>query len=169
MFYNCQSLISLDVSNWDTSNVTSMRSMFRNCTSLTSLNVSNWNTSNVTDMYGMFWYCHDLTSLDVSNWNTSNVTYMYDMFYYCSSLTTVTGIIDMSKVSNYYGMLYNTSKLQSINIKLPGTGLNKTDEVEFKNTSNVSDTTNVNFIYDNWNLNINYDADAEESRQKKNN
>ena len=146
-----------------------MYEMFTNCNSLTSLDVSNWDTSNVTSMTYMFSNCNSLTSLDVSNWDTNSVTNMTGMFYFCTSLTTVTGTIDMSKVSNYSYMLQNTSKLQSINIKLPGTGLNKTDEVEFKNTSRVSGTTNVNFIYDNWNLNINYDADAEESRQKKNN
>ena len=33
-----------------------MRSVFYNCSSLTSLNLSNFNTNNVTDMYCMFSY-----------------------------------------------------------------------------------------------------------------
>ena len=50
MFYDCSSLTSLNISNWDTSSVTRMSTMFSNCSSLTSLDISNWNTSNVEDM-----------------------------------------------------------------------------------------------------------------------
>ena len=35
MFYNCYKLTSLDLSNFDTSNVTNMSSMFGSCSSLT--------------------------------------------------------------------------------------------------------------------------------------
>jgi surface protein len=59
--------------------------MFRGCRNLKELDVSNWDTSNVTTMESMFdgryyRYC-GLTNLDVSNWDTSNVTNMEDMFY----------------------------------------------------------------------------------------
>ena len=54
MFDHCASLTSLDVSNWDTSNVTNMAGMFRSCFNLTSLNLNSWDTSNVTNMAGMF-------------------------------------------------------------------------------------------------------------------
>ena len=60
--------------------------MFYNCFSLTSLNLSNFNTSNVTDMEGMFYGCSSLTSLNLSNFNTSKVTNIYNMFDGCSSL-----------------------------------------------------------------------------------
>ena len=36
VFKNCTSLTSLDLSNWDTSNVTNMTDMFLNCSSLTT-------------------------------------------------------------------------------------------------------------------------------------
>ena len=54
MFYNCSSLASLDLSNFNTNNITNMECMFCNCSSLTSLNLSNFNTNNVINMYGMF-------------------------------------------------------------------------------------------------------------------
>ena len=54
MFYNCSSLNSLNLSNFNTNNVINMKSMFCDCSSLTSLNLSNFNTNNVNDMYGMF-------------------------------------------------------------------------------------------------------------------
>ena len=90
----------------------------------------------------MFNYCRDLTSLNVSNWDTSNVTSMSNMFYDCNDLTTVTGTIDMSKVSDYFGMLFNTSRLQSINIKLPST----ISQSSFLSRSQVTNTSAVHFV-----------------------
>ena len=73
MFNACSSLTTLDVSNFNTSNVTDMSSMFADCQSLTTLNLSNFNTSNVTDMQWMFFRCSNLT-LDCSHWNVDKVT-----------------------------------------------------------------------------------------------
>ena len=93
MFYNCIGLTSLDLSNFDTSHVTGMNSMFSSCSSLTSLDLSNFDTSSVNNMGSMFYYCFRLTSLDLSNFDTSQVTSMHNMFENCRSLTTVIGPI----------------------------------------------------------------------------
>ena len=50
--------------------------MFSLCNRLTSLDVSKFDTSNVTDMNFMFFCCSSLTSLDVSKFDTSKVTNM---------------------------------------------------------------------------------------------
>ena len=81
MFYNCNSLTYLDVSKFNTSNVTDMNSMFNNCNSLTYLDVSGFDTSKVTNMSLMFSHCSALTSLDLSAFNTSNVTSIEFLFY----------------------------------------------------------------------------------------
>ena len=60
--------------------------MFFCCESLTNLNLSNFNTQNVTNMKYMFYYCFLLTNLNLSNFNTQNVTNIQGMFYYCKSL-----------------------------------------------------------------------------------
>jgi len=67
-----------------------MDSMFAGCNALTSLDVSKFDTSNVTSMYGMFSDCNALTSLDVSKFDTSKVTYMSWMFDGCTALITIT-------------------------------------------------------------------------------
>jgi surface protein len=89
MFSNCNNLTSLDVSNFDTSNVTETASMFQNCKSLTTLDISNFDTSNVTYMSYMFQHCNNLQTLDLSNFITSNVNNMYGMFYGCNNLQTL--------------------------------------------------------------------------------
>ena len=55
MFKECNSLISLDLSNWDTSGLETTREMFYNCTSLQYLNLSTWDTSNMNDIENMFY------------------------------------------------------------------------------------------------------------------
>ena len=47
MFYNCASLTSLDVSNFNTSNVTNMSYMFQSCSKLTTLDLSSVTESSV--------------------------------------------------------------------------------------------------------------------------
>ena len=44
LFYNCSSLTNLDLSNFNTQNVTKIQCMFYGCSSLTNLNLSNFNT-----------------------------------------------------------------------------------------------------------------------------
>ena len=43
MFMDCNKLLSIDLSNFNTNNITNMSSMFSGCSSLTSLNLSNFN------------------------------------------------------------------------------------------------------------------------------
>ena len=88
MFDGCSALTTLDVSKFDTQNVTDMRGMFDGCSALTTLDVSKFDTKNVTNMISMFSGCR-LTTLDLSNFDTQNVTDMSWMFRYCSALTTI--------------------------------------------------------------------------------
>ena len=112
MFRECSSLTSLDVSGFDTSNVTEMNAMFDNCSSLTSLDVSGFDTSNVTSMNGMFENCRSLRSLDVSGFDTSNVTSMYGMFENCRSLTSLdVSNFDTSNLKSMSSMFYGCSSL----------------------------------------------------------
>ena len=59
MFKGCSYLKELDLSNFNTNNVTNMSYMFSSCSSLKDLNLSNFNTNNVTYMSGMFDRCSD--------------------------------------------------------------------------------------------------------------
>lgn len=66
-----------------------MSYMFRFCENLTSIDLSGWNTSNVTDMSAMFNLCTSLTTLDLSHFDTSNVTNMTGMFAGCKNLKSI--------------------------------------------------------------------------------
>jgi len=84
MFANCTNLVTVDVSNWNVSNVveasTSHFGTFADCSSLKTLDVSKWDVRNMQDMSSMFSGCSSLSTLPVSNWKTESATYFDYMF-----------------------------------------------------------------------------------------
>jgi len=117
MSYECSSLISLNLSNFNTYNVTNMSYMFYGCSSLISLNLSNFNTDNVTNMSYMFYKCTSLISLNLSNFNTDNVTNMSYMFYKCTSLISLNlSNFNTDNVRYLNDMFYNCYSLTSLNL-----------------------------------------------------
>ena len=107
MFGGCRSLMSLDLSGFDTSQVTDMGWMFGDCSSLMGLDVSSFVNSQVTNMNGMFSGCRSLTSLNLSDFDTSRVTDMNSMFWDCSSLTSLDlSDFDTSQVTDM-GYMFN--------------------------------------------------------------
>lgn len=107
----------MDLSNFDTSKVTNMRTMFTGMSKLTTLNLSNFDTSNVTNMFYMFSSMPSLTTLNLSSFDTSKVTSMDSMFRGMSSLAT----LDLSsfhtpQVKNMRYMFYGMSSLTNLNL-----------------------------------------------------
>ena len=92
MFGTCGSLTNLDLSSFNTSNVTDMSNMFSGCGNLKTLDLSSFSTSKVTDMSGMFDSCWELTSVYVGNdWNTAAVTLGDNMFTNCMHIVGGSG------------------------------------------------------------------------------
>jgi len=80
MFAECEAT-SLDLSCFDTSNVTNMTCMFMECRAK-SIDLSSFDTSNVTSMNSMFFMC-EATSLDLSKFDISKVKSMEYIFDKC--------------------------------------------------------------------------------------
>jgi len=119
MFYGCSSLESIDLSSFNTNNVTNMYGMFSFCSSLESIDLSSFNTNNVTNMSFMFYLCSSLESIDLSSFNTNNVTNMVGMFYRCSSLESIDlSSFNTNNVTNMYSMFYECSSLKKENVKI---------------------------------------------------
>ena len=57
MFFQCKSLKQLNLSNFNTYNVTNMHCMPYECSSLNEINLSNFNANNVIDMFYKFDGC----------------------------------------------------------------------------------------------------------------
>ena len=107
MFSYASGVGSLDLSGFDTSNVTLMRSMFNTCYAKTIIFGDNFDTSNVTDMSSMF-DGSTAASLDVSKFDTSKVTDMYRMFAYTRGDSLDLTNFDTSNVTRMSDMFYSS-------------------------------------------------------------
>ncbi|MCC1500211.1 bacterial Ig-like domain-containing protein [Enterococcus hirae] len=88
-FDQTENLIHLDLSSFDTSNVVDMSGMFSRCTKVQSIDLSSFDTSNVVNMNRMFFACNELITLDIAHFDTSNVVYMSRLFAECKKLRYV--------------------------------------------------------------------------------
>ena len=64
---NMNKVISIDFSNFDSSEIINMDSVFYGCSALKNLNLSTFQTSSVTSMNYLFYNCASLEVLDISN------------------------------------------------------------------------------------------------------
>lgn len=79
--YETGTVTELNVSGFNTANVTNMNYMFRNCSGLIELGVSGFKTDNVTNVGAMFMNCSKLITIYVdSGWSTAKVTGSTNMF-----------------------------------------------------------------------------------------
>ena len=80
---------SIDISEWDVSNVETMIKMFYECRSFDS-DLSNWNVSNVESMALMFENCSNFTGKGLDKWNVRKLkTKYYDIFNNCKKLKKI--------------------------------------------------------------------------------
>ena len=158
MFYGCSGLTSLDLSSFDTNNVTrvggygqysqnggysydSVTGMFENCSSLVSL-IIPFDTSHITDFGKMFQGCSSLTTLDISTFNTTAAKDMGCMFDGCKNLTNINLPKTSTKnVTSLNGMFNNCNSLKSLDLSSFDTS-NVTDMVYmFNNCSSLTSLT----------------------------
>lgn len=117
MFCICSTLETLDVSSFNTENVTTMLGMFNNCSSLRSLDLPGFNTANVTQMSSMFEKCSSLRSLDLSSFNTRKVANMQNMFQGCTNLESIDlSSFDTENMKYMTGMFFSCTKLETLDL-----------------------------------------------------
>ena len=134
MFCGCSELKSLDLSNFDTSKVDNMQGLFGGCLNIRKINLENIDTRNVRDMGNMFSKCNKLKSLDLSSFDTSNVDNMDSMFLACKELDR----LDLSKfdthnVDNMNYMFYDCSNLKTLDLNNFDTRCLRTASMMFSN------------------------------------
>ena len=143
MFYytSTREPYTLDLSSFNTSNVTNMNSMFREC-SVNNVILSSFDTSKVTDMGYMFAGA-GVYNLDISNFDTSNVTNMEAMF---NGLGYVENV-DLSHLK--------TGNVTNMSYMLSGTNFNNLDLSHF-NTSKVTSMSSMFYASDYTSLDLSH-------------
>lgn len=113
-FDNCSSLEEIKgLEDIDTSNVTTMRFLF-NHNVLKSLDLSKWNTSNVTDFLGIFNVSKITDLSSIANLDTSKVTNMQQVFRYVNYETIdISGWINNSNLL-YTNFMFNHATIKNL-------------------------------------------------------
>ena len=119
LFESCQQIISLDFSDFDTSEITNMKAMFFKCTKLEEIKgLNKFITNKVNNMSSMFAYCEELEYLDLSNFDFSNVTSVQSIFNRCYKLKEIKGINKLvtNKVNDIDSMFQLCKELEFLDL-----------------------------------------------------
>ena len=120
MFSSCKKLTSLDLSTFDTGNVTDMSSMFSFCEALKSVNTKGFKTDKVKNMESMFYHCKSMENIDLSHFKTGKLEIMTNIFAGCENLVSVNissfHISNVMDSSLYYTFNGTYPKLKTINV-----------------------------------------------------
>ena len=117
MFEDLEYIKEIDLSDFDMSEVTSMKSMFNNCINLEYINLTNINISSVEDMSFLFSSCESLESIDLSQLDISKVTNISYMFSYCEGIEYINlNNLNISSVEDMSYLFYECNSLTSIDI-----------------------------------------------------
>lgn len=124
MFEKCSSLITLDLSSFDTSWVEDMGYMFAECENLKTLDLGHFDTSHVTSLDALFCNCKSLENLDLSSFDTRKTEIMGRMFSGCDSLKTLDiSSFDLNQIHKYGSDSFmdktGLSDLQQVSVKQP--------------------------------------------------
>ena len=113
----------LDLSNFNTSNVTTMEGMFEcdgECTHDFKINLSSFNTRKLINAKNMFNFLVGTKKLDLSSFYTPNLINMEGMFSHCSALTdfkipniTTDNVVNMKDTFAVFG--YNKLDITNFN------------------------------------------------------
>lgn len=118
-FSRCKSLTALDLSALDTSSVRSFADVFQDCSSLRSVKLAGWDTSSGKDFRQMFYQCASLEEIDISSFKTSASTSFEQMFYGCSSLRSLDlSHFDTGSATTFASMFYNCASLATLDVSM---------------------------------------------------
>lgn len=134
----------IDISNWDVSNVTSMRHAFFDCHNL-ECDVSMWNVSNVTTMSNMFHDCW-LFDCDLSRWKVTNCESFFGMFVRCYEFLGKG--LDKWDISNAEDVAHMFNGCNKLNINLSNWRINAIEE--WHNMFNKCETMIKNNLIPDW-------------------
>ena len=114
MFWKCENITNLDLSSFDTRNVTDMSYMFYG-SHIGNIELSSIDTQNVTNMSYMF-YNSRIGNLDLSSFDTQNVVNMSYMFYGSDITYLDLSSFDTQNVTNMSYMFGGCSNLKNIHL-----------------------------------------------------
>ena len=116
LFYNCHNLVEVNLNGFFNGKCTSIESTFEKCSKLLYVDMSSWNTSNVS-MKRLF-YGSGITRVNFSD--VVNATNIESMFESCASITDLSFIdnVTFSSTTTAYKIFADCTGLTNIKVKL---------------------------------------------------
>lgn len=112
MFEGCEKITSFKLAGLVSFRVTTTEAMFKNCSGALTCDLSNWNTSGVTSMKEMFYKCANLNlHSEKWDWNTSKVTDFTYMFSLCDVKADTDFTINISSFKFHQTQKINMSHM----------------------------------------------------------
>lgn len=136
LFSNMPNIESIDLTGWDTGNITDMSYMFFNDPKLKTIKgLEDFKTFNVTNMAYMFYDLENIddSELDLTGWDTSNVTdmsYMFSKMFLQKDLSFVNDW-KTGKVTDMSYMFANDKNLEKLDLSkwdVSSVGLKNTEQ-----------------------------------------
>ena len=165
MFSGCNNIKSIDLTLFDSSNVTNMSYMFSRCHYIEEINLDKIKTDNVVDMSYMFNKCINLKQIKFSpSINTKNIQNMQCMFQSCHNLCEIyfdnfqtNNVVNMRGLfSECYNLKnlnlnsFNTSKVENMSYMF--NQCTSLEKIKFNPETFVSlQTTNMCYMFHNCN------------------
>ena len=119
MFRGCRNITNIDLSSFDSSDVTDMSYMLSECFNLKEINLNNLNVNNVIDMNHIFDKCQNLEKIEFpQSFNTQNVKNMSFMFHWCYNLSEInfSSSFINNKLVNIRGLFAKCQKLKYLDL-----------------------------------------------------
>lgn len=85
-FYMCRNFDSLNLENWDVSNVSSLRETWAGCDRLVEVKLETWRVNKVRSLNSAFFGCKSIRRLDLSDWVTESLEDLTQMTELCVKL-----------------------------------------------------------------------------------
>ena len=168
---------SINLSNWDVSNITTLNFLFNNCEfnlfgagAGVAIDISNWNIRNITNMNYAIWNIR-LGQMETLNWNLQSTQSMVGMFGYSNFNSNLNFIFPQTSTSVNLSLMFDHAGYFNKNISTRTVGtttywdVSKVTNISnmfqnassFNNGGAAGDTTNpLNWVftgtpnYSNW-------------------
>ena len=139
-FKDCVLLENLDLSGWNTSNLTSLEGTFSGCTALRVIKMTGWDMSRITSLKQTFKGLTALQIIENDTWNLALCEDMSETFAGCSALTSLNtaNIKTSAKLRSTQGTFLDCSSLTDIDVSNMNTVSVSDMSSMFKNCSSLT-------------------------------
>lgn len=132
LFDNFVYVETINISNWDTSNIENTSDMFNGCNKLKEIKgIEDLDVSNIEETDYMFNFCIVLKKLDLSKWNVSKLVTCKAMFNNCQSLEEINISWNTKQLTNVKFMFKECYQLKKV------IGLDKWDISNIKHKTDM--------------------------------